>query len=80
MASQLPSFPAREGDIEIYIMGADGTNERRLTNGVGVSMQPAFSPDGRKLAFVSDRSDNFQIYLMSLDQPVTRNELTQRLK
>ena len=71
---------ARDGDIEIYMMDADGTNERRLTNGVGVSMQPAFSPDGRKLAFVSDRSDNFQIYLMSLDQPVTRNVLTQRLK
>ena len=71
---------ARDGDIEIYIMDADGTNERRLTNGVGVSMQPAFSPDGRTLAFVSDRSDNFQIYLMFLDQPISRNELTQRLK
>ena len=71
---------ARDGDIEVYMINADGTNERRLTNGVGVSMQPAFSPDGRKLAFVSDRSDNFQIYVMSLDQPVTRNELAQRLK
>jgi Tol biopolymer transport system component len=34
----------------------------------------------KKLAFISDRSDNFQIYLMSLDQPVTRNELAQRLE
>lgn len=71
---------ARDGDIEIYMMDADGTNERRLTNGVGVSMQPAFSQDGRMLAFVSDRSDNFQIYLMSLDQPVTRDQLAQRLR
>ena len=70
---------ARDGDIEIYIMDAEGTNERRLTNGVGVSMQPAFSHDGRMLAFVSDRSDNFQIYLMSLDQPVTRDQLAERL-
>lgn len=71
---------ARDGDIEIYMMDADGANERRVTNGIGVSMQPAFSPDGKKLAFISDRSDNFQIYLMSLDQPVTRNELAQRLE
>ena len=71
---------AREGDIEIYAMDANGTNERRITNGIGVSMQPAFSPDDSKLAFISDRSDNFQIYLMSLDQPITRNELAQRLQ
>lgn len=71
---------ARDGDIEIYMIDADGTNERRLTNGVGVSMQPAFSPEGSKLAFISDRSDNFQIYLMSLDQPVTRDQLAQRIK
>ena len=71
---------ARDGDIEIYMMDADGANEKRVTNGIGVSMQPAFSPDGGKLAFISDRSDNFQIYLMSLDQPVTRDQLTQRLQ
>jgi Tol biopolymer transport system component len=62
------------------MMDADGTNERRITNGIGVSMQPALSPDGTKLAFVSDRSDTFQIYLMHLDQPITHKELFQRLQ
>ena len=38
-----------EGDIEIYLMDVDGSNERRLTNGIGASMQPAFSPDSRLL-------------------------------
>ena len=71
---------ARDGDIEIYMIDTDGTNERRVTNGIGASMQPAFSPDGTNLTFISDRSDNFQIYLMSLDQPITRSELTQRLQ
>jgi Tol biopolymer transport system component len=42
-------------------------------------MQPALSPDGTKLAFVSDRSDVFQIYLMDLAQPITRKALMQRL-
>ena len=55
------------------------TNERRITNGIGVSIQPALSPDGTKLAFVSDRSDVFQIYLMDFNQPITRKELMQRL-
>jgi len=71
---------AREGDIEIYMIDTDGMNERRVTNGIGASMQPAFSPDGTNLTFISDRSDNFQIYLMSLNQPITRNVLTQRLQ
>ena len=65
---------SREGDIEIYLMDADGTNERRLTNGIGASMQPAFSPDSTLLAFVSDRSDTFQIYLMHFDHPLTQAE------
>ena len=61
-------------------MDIDGTNERRITSGIGVSVQPAFSPDGRKLVFVSDRTGNLQIYLMSFDQPVTRDMLIQHLQ
>ena len=71
---------AREGDIEIYLMDVDGSNERRLTNEIGASMQPAFSPDSRLLAFISDRSDTFQIYLMHLDRPLTQRDLLQHLE
>ena len=70
----------RMDDIEIYLMDIDGTNERRITSGIGVSVQPAFSPDGKRLVFVSDRSGTLQIYLMSLNQPVTRETLIQRLQ
>ena len=71
---------ARDGDWEIYLIDADGKNERRITNDIGRSIQPAFSPDGRHLVFVSDRSDTFHIYLMSFDEPVTREDLVQRLQ
>ncbi len=71
---------ARDGDWEIYLIDADGKNERRITNDIGRSIQPAFSPDGRYLVFVSDRSDTFHIYLMSFDEPVTREDLVQRLQ
>ena len=70
---------ARDGDMEIYLIDADGKNERRITGEIGVSIHPAFSPDGRHLAYVSDRSNTFHIYLMSLDKPITREELVQRL-
>ena len=43
-------------------------------------MQPAFSPDSKLLAFVSDRSDVFQIYLMHLDRPLTRRDLLLHLE
>ena len=71
---------ARDGDWEIYLIDADGKNERRITNDIGRSIQPAFSPDGGHLVFVSDRSDTFHIYLMSFDEPVTREDLVQRLQ
>lgn len=71
---------ARDGDWEIYLINTDGKNERRITNDIGRSIQPAFSPDGRHLVFVSDRSDTFHIYLMSFNEPVTREDLVQRLQ
>lgn len=70
---------ARDGDMEIYLIDVNGQNERRITGEIGVSIHPAFSPDGRQLAYVSDRSNTFHIYLMSLDKPITRDELVKRL-
>ena len=40
---------------------------RQVTNAAKSSTQPAFSPDGKWLAFVSDRSDTRQLYRLSLD-------------
>jgi TolB protein len=56
---------------EIYIADADGGHPRRLTTSKADDHSPAWSPDGRLLAFVSDRSgtrahDN-EIYVMRAD-------------
>jgi len=41
---------------EIAIMQADGTNQMKLTNEEGFDVSPAWSPDGRRIAFTSSRS------------------------
>ena len=59
----------RDGDLEIYTIDTDGTNLVRMTNHPARDTQPAWSPDGRKIAFTSDRRNRFslEIYVMNAD-------------
>ncbi len=67
-------------ETEIWLADATSGATRQLTNAKKSSQSPAWSPDGSKLAFVSDRSDKRQIYLISpqggeadaLDEPRRR--------
>jgi hypothetical protein len=52
---------------EIYVMNSDGSNRTRLTNNSELDQQPAWSPDGTRLAFVSFRDGNGEIYVMNAD-------------
>jgi Tol biopolymer transport system component len=69
------AFESERADIyvnpEIYVMNADGSDVARLTNNEDPSFeydgQPAWSPDGARIAFVSNRDGNPEIYLMSAD-------------
>ena len=40
----------RDGDRDIYVMDADGKNQRRITRDPGYDGGPFFSPDGKWLA------------------------------
>lgn len=45
----------RDGDQEIYICDADGSNPRRITHAKGKDGGPFFSPDGKRICYRSDR-------------------------
>ncbi len=60
-------FDIQRKNLEIYVMNTDGTNFINLTNHPAEDRQPDWSPDGRKIAFSSDRDGNMDIYTMNAD-------------
>jgi CubicO group peptidase (beta-lactamase class C family) len=48
-------------------MSTDGSNQRKLTDFGAVDWFPAWSPDGSRIAFVSNRDGNDEIYSMNAD-------------
>ena len=63
-------FMAKEADDalwSIYAMRPDGTDPERLTENEANDTGPVCSPDGRRIAFVSDRDGNRQVYVMNAD-------------
>ncbi len=49
---------------EIYVMDADGSNVRRLTNHNAWDYVPSWSPDSHFIAFASNRGDNRDVYVI----------------
>ena len=64
--SRRGSTPEREAS-HIYVMNADGTGLTRLSNDADYDLDPAWSPDGRKIAFVSARDGYYAIFAMNAD-------------
>lgn len=61
----------RPSRMEIWVMNADGSNQRRVTNLGGANFAPYFTPDDRAIIFSSNhtnpRGRNFDLFLVNLD-------------
>jgi len=57
----------RNGQYDIYIMNADGSNLIQLTESVDEDSMPSWSPDGGRIVFQSNRDGNWNIYTMNID-------------
>jgi Tol biopolymer transport system component len=67
----------RDGDSDIFVMNANGTNQTKLTRNAAFDGSPPWSPDGYMIAFGSDRDGDQEIWKMRRDgstqTQVTRN-------
>ena len=56
-----------DGNPEIYVMDADGSNARRVTTSMAAEGDPVWTPDGRKIVYSSDAGGVTQIWIMNAD-------------
>ncbi|HEY3072015.1 MAG TPA: protein kinase [Candidatus Limnocylindrales bacterium] len=52
---------------DIYLARPDGTGSRQLTNDAANDRFPRWSPDGKRLAFASNRTGEYQIWIINAD-------------
>lgn len=80
-ATQLPeslqargsiAFTVREnGQTDLWAVGVgDSRRPIRITNDLADERSPAWSPDGRRLAYASNKEGNWEIYIFDLANPL----------
>ena len=56
---------------DIYTMPITGGKATAFTRGMGFDAQPRFSPDGKKIVYVSDRTGGYNLWTISVDKKDT---------
>lgn len=61
----------RPSKVELFVMNADGSDQRQITRLGGANFGPAWTPDGSRIVFSSNfrdpRSGNFDLYTINED-------------
>lgn len=61
----------RPSVMELFVMDADGSNKRQITNNGAANFAPYFHPDGKRIIFSSNMDDpsgrNFDLYMIGID-------------
>ena len=71
-SSELATTFSFEGNQELYLLRSNGSIVRRLTRHGMIDLTASFSPDGSKMAFVSDRHGKPQIFIKDLNSGAIR--------
>ncbi|HEX6730824.1 MAG TPA: hypothetical protein VF074_12455, partial [Pyrinomonadaceae bacterium] len=67
--------PRRTQD-DIVVINRDGSNWRDLTNDEFFDRYPRWSPDGKKIAFTSDRTGRYEIWVIDADATTNLRQIT----
>lgn len=62
----------KPGNLEIWIMDADGRNKRQVTHNGAANFAPYFTPDGKRIIFASNLADQksargFDLFIVNVD-------------
>ena len=70
--------PPKNLTINLLIMDSNGMNAKQLTAGPYQDQRPTFSPDGKHIAFVSNRSGSIRLWVVSVDGTTKPRPLQER--
>lgn len=73
----------RPSKVELFVMNADGSDQRQVTNLGGANFGPSWSPDGKRIIFSSNyaapRSRNFELFLVDAEASMAGSEALERI-
>jgi hypothetical protein len=67
VGNQIVYQSPKSGSWDLYLINADGSNQRQLTHDPAIEGLPAWSPDGQWVAYLSNAGGNWGIWLIRAD-------------
>ncbi|MBI1762093.1 MAG: PD40 domain-containing protein [Acidobacteria bacterium] len=64
---QLAYYSFGDPQFDLFIVNKDGTGQRQITNDTAKDRYPRWSPDGKRLAFFTDRSGKYEAWTIRLE-------------